>query len=180
MENLKKSYLESHDAELCMAIQVLEELHNGIPGKIWDDETIREAINRFVIENGRPPKVKELDTEKYLPPHPVVQVQYGVTAGEWLRQNYPSPTYTDFRWRYADWTVDTFREVFIREYERIKPTSQVQYDLERDRNTPTTKYLIKILGVKSWASLREKCKLPNYNMKSQSTSCIVCRHIEFE
>ena len=77
--------------ELCKAILILKEMENGMPGKIWTDEAIRAAVERFIEENERPPKVKELDTVEYLPPHPVVARQYEMTAGKWLEENYPGP-----------------------------------------------------------------------------------------
>ena len=73
--------------ELCKAILILKEMQNGIPGKIWTDEAIREAVERFMEEHGRPPKVKELDEVEYLPPHTVVARQYGITAGKWLEKH---------------------------------------------------------------------------------------------
>ena len=85
-------YLENapiSDENLCIAKKTLQEMCNGFPGKIWDDESIRAAVERFIRENGRPPKVKELDTVLYLPPHPCVQRMYGMTAGKWLFENYP-------------------------------------------------------------------------------------------
>ena len=175
---LENEYITNKNAEICKVISILEELQNGIPGKIWDDGSIRAAIKRFIQENGRPPKVKELDTIKYLPPHPVVIRQYGMTAGKWLRENYPSDTYTDFRSRYADWTEETFKETFISEYEKLHPTSQVQYDLERDRTTPTTGYLMKRLGVSRWCELIDKYQLPRYHKgREEAKPCIVKRHL---
>lgn len=178
---LQNEYIASKNVEICKVISILEELQNGIPGKIWDDKSIHAAIKRFIQENGRPPKVKELGSVKYLPPHPVIKLQYGMTAGEWLRSNYPSDTYTDFRSRYAGWTEETFKEAFISEYEKLHPTSQVQYDLERDRTTPTTGYLMKRLGVSKWCELIDKYQLPRYRKeREQAKPCIVKRHLNIK
>ena len=39
----------------------------------WTDKTIRKAIECFIDENGRPPKVRELDRYEWLPPHPSIK-----------------------------------------------------------------------------------------------------------
>jgi len=54
--------------DLCKTIHILREMQNGVLGKIWTDEAIRAAVERFIAEKGRPPKVKKLDTVEYLPP----------------------------------------------------------------------------------------------------------------
>ena len=41
------------NGELRKVIMKLEEMKNGIPGKLWDDKAIRSAIERFIAKNGR-------------------------------------------------------------------------------------------------------------------------------
>ncbi len=142
--------------DLCRAILILKEMQNGIPGKIWTDEAIREAIERFMGEHGRPPKVKELDTVEYLPPHPVVARQYGMTSGRWLEENYPGAK-GSLSGRYKGLTQEDLKEMFIAEYRRIQPTSEEDFDRRRQKGVPCWHYVAKALGVSRWNELRELC-----------------------
>lgn len=144
--------------DLCKAILILKEMQNGIPGKIWTDEAIREAIERFMEEHGRPPKVKELDTVEYLPPHSVVARQYGMTAGKWLEKNYPGPK-GSLPGRYKGLTPEDLREMFISEYQRIQPVSEEDFDQRRRKGVPCWHYIAKQLRVSRWNELRRLCGL---------------------
>ena len=144
--------------ELCKAILILKEMQNGIPGKIWTDEAIREAVERFMKEHGRPPKVKELDTVEYLPRHTVVARQYGVTAGKWLEDNYPRAK-GSFSGRYKGLMPVDLKEMFIAEYKRIQPINEEDFDRRRQKGVPCWHYTAKVLGVSKWNELRVLCGL---------------------
>lgn len=148
---------ETSDA-LCKAKIKLQEMLNGIPGKIWDDTTIREAIDRFIRENGRPPTVKELDSVEYLPPHPSIYQFYKVTAGKWLDENYPNPEKRPWRYRYADYTEAKYLQTFAENYNRTLPRSGLEYNRTRDKKTPSWEYIAKQLSVTGFAQLRELCR----------------------
>lgn len=152
-------YLEQQpdlSQDLCKAILVLKEMQNGIPGKIWMDKEIRAAVERFITEKGRPPKVKELDTVEYLPRHTVVARQYGMTAGKWLEKNYPGPK-GSLPGQYKGLTQADLKEIFIAEYKRIEPKSEEDYDRRRQKGVPCWHYVAKALGVSRWNELRELC-----------------------
>ncbi len=142
--------------ELCKAILILREMQNGIPGKIWTDEAIRAAVERFIGEKGRSPKVKELDTVEYLPPHPVVARQYGMTAGKWLKENYPGPK-DGLPGKYKGLTPENLREMFISEYQLIQPISEEIFDKRRREGVPCWHYIAKALGVSRWNELKGLC-----------------------
>lgn len=152
-------YLEQQpdlSQDLCKAILVLKEMQNGIPGKIWMDKEIRAAVERFITEKGRPPKVKELDTVEYLPRHTVVARQYGMTAGKWLEKNYPGPK-DSLPGQYKGLTPADLKEMFIAEYKRIEPKSEEDFDRRRQKGVPCWHYIAKHLGVSRWNELRELC-----------------------
>ena len=144
--------------DLCKAILILKEMQNGIPGKIWTDEAIRAAIERFMEKHGRPPKVKELDTVEYLPRHTVVARQYRMTAGRWLEENYPGPK-GSLSGRYKGLTPADLREMFISEYQRIQPINEEDFDRRRQKGVPCWHYTAKQLGVGRWNELKEICGL---------------------
>lgn len=144
------------DENLCKAKSILQEMLNGIPGKIWDDATIRQAIERFIQENGRPPTVKELDSVEYLPPHPSVCQQYKMTAGKWLNENYPS-NMPNWRFRYKQFSKEDFQKLFIDEYNSILPVSSLDYNRRRRKATPSWQLIAKMLSVTTWRELKNLC-----------------------
>ena len=162
--------------DLCKAILILREMQNGIPGKIWSDEAIRAAVERFMDENGRPPKVKELDAVEYLPPHPVVARQYGMTAGKWLEENYPGAKGC-LSGRYKGLTPADLKEMFIAEYKCLAPSSEEDFDRRRQKGVPSWHYMAKQLGVDRWNELRELCGLMPKRGRSGERVFLVDGHV---
>lgn len=150
---------EDQSEEVKKAIVKLEEMKNGIPGKIWDDATIRGAIDRFIAENGRPPLVKELDSIEYLPPHPCVYQQYKMTAGRWLKENYPEYIQIANSHPYRHFSDEEIKAIFIQDFKRVNPSSLVQYSREKSRTAPGVTYLLKRLDAKTWSNLLKMCGL---------------------
>ena len=111
-------------------------MQNGVPEKICTDEAIRKAIERFMEGQDCPPKIKELDTMKYLPPRSVVARQYGMTAGRWLKENYPGAK-DSFSGRYKGVTPTDLNAMFIAEYQRIQPISKVDFDKRGQDGQPS-------------------------------------------
>ncbi len=162
--------------ELCKAILILKEMQNGMPGKIWTDGAIRGAVERFIEENGRPPKVKELDGVGYLPPHTVVARQYGMTAGRWLEENYPGPK-GGLPGRYKGLTPDDLKGMFIAEYQRIQPVGEEDFDRRRQKGIPCWRYTAKVLGASRWNALREICGVTPPNGRSGERAFLVDGHV---
>jgi len=162
--------------DLCKSILILREMQNGIPGKIWSDEAIWAAVERFIEENGRRPKVKELDTVEYLPPHSVVARQYGMTAGKWLDENYPGIK-DSLSGRYQGLTADDLKEMFISEYTRLTPSSEADFDRRRQEGIPCWHYTAKALGVSRWNELRELCRVMPQKGRSGERIFLVDGHV---
>lgn len=155
------SYFDKQDAtnfdeQLLEALKVFRDMKNETRGLYWGEEKIHSAIKDFITENGRPPKVKELDTINGLPPHPSIELQFNMTAGEWLFENYPTNT-SHSRVRYKNYTEKQFVELFKEQYEKINPASKTRYNSDRDKTTPTWQYIAKRLGLSKWTELKEYC-----------------------
>lgn len=162
--------------DLCKAILILKEMQNGMPGKIWTDDAIREAVERFMEEHGRLPKVKELDTVEYLPPHSVVARQYGMTAGKWLEENYPGPK-GNLSGRYKGLTPADLREMFISEYQRLQPISEEDFDRRRQKSVPCWHYTARQLGVGRWNELKVLCGLMPKERRGGERTFLVDGHV---
>ena len=139
--------------ELCKAFSILREMANGTPGKIWSEESIRAAIDRFVAEHGRPPKVKELDTIPYLPPHTVIKNMFKMTAGCWLDENFPDYK-ASTRSKCSSMNSKELLDMFAAEFNRIQPHNSLDYNRHRAESTPTWSYIAKRSGVRTWTELK--------------------------
>ena len=164
------------NGELRKVIMKLEEMKNGIPGKLWDDKAIRSAIERFIAENGRPPLAKELDTIEYLPPHPCIYQQYKMTAGRWLKENYPDYINHPRSHPYAHFSDREIKEIFIQEFKRVNPSSLVQFNREKSRTTPGVAYLLKRLNARTWKNLLMICGLET--RKKEKRNFQITHHLD--
>ena len=71
----------SSGSNLCKGYDTNQDQHIRTRNSKWTDKTIRKAIERFIDENGRPPKVKELDQYDWLPPHPSIKTDIRFVPG---------------------------------------------------------------------------------------------------
>ena len=133
-------------------------------------------MERFIGEKGCSPKVKELDTVEYLPPHSVVARQYGMTAGKWLDENYPGPK-GGLLGKYKGLTPEDLREMFISEYQRIQPISEEDFDRRRREGVPCWHYTAKQLGVSRWNELKGLCGLMPKNRRDGERVFLVDGHV---
>ena len=161
----------SSESNLCREYDTNQDKRTGTRNSKWTDKTIRKAIECFIDENGRPPKVKELDQYDWLPPHSSIKNRYGVCAGKWLLENYP-PAEVNWRNSYKHYTPGDFRAIFVSEYRRIEPTNKLVYNKERTPTTPSWQYIAKMLGVDTWVKLKTVCGV-NYHKKRRGERSFV-------
>lgn len=173
------AYMESQTdlpEDLQKATDLLRDFLSSMPGKIWDDQKIRQAIERYISISHHTPSVNELDKNPSLPSHPVIQNYYKMTAGEWLLKNYPPSEYDckvrgpAYKEKYPD--VEELLDIFRKEYWRMRPSSSLEYNKKRDINTPTWQYIAKRSGSNTWNELRKKCDIP-LRIPRKETSFIV-------
>ena len=106
------------------AVQVLHTMIDELPLNRWTEAAIRDSVEQFILDNGRPPLRTDFK-KKCLPPHSVIKRRFGVTLQEWLDQNYPTEK-TPLDELHAQAT-----QAFIREYLRIQPVSAEDYNARR-------------------------------------------------
>ena len=138
------------------AIQVLHTMIDELPLNRWTEDAIRDSVEQFILDNGRPPLRSDFRS-KLLPPHSVIKRRFGVTLQEWLEQHYPTvkPPLDEIR---AKATED-----FIKEYLRIQPTSAEDYNARRAHLSRGWFAIAKYNHTRRWRILLEKLDLPIYN-----------------
>ena len=63
------------------AVQVLHTMIAELPLNRWTEDAIRDSVEQFILDNGRPP-MRTNFKKKCLPPHSVVKRRFGVTLQE--------------------------------------------------------------------------------------------------
>lgn len=131
---------------------ILDDFHKCM----WDDKTAREAIDKFIKENGRNPTCTDFGKKNGLPPHTSMKRIYGINLSEWLEQNYPTnrPTYDELTKKYT--------KEFIEEYYRIKPRSQEEFDKKRKDGVKNARSIMLRNKQNCWRSLIKHLDLPFY------------------
>lgn len=164
------SYLDSRQDlpdELYKAKNILQETHENMAWKIWNDKTIREAIDRFIKENGRPPNTRDLAECEYLPPVPSVKQAFKMPVAKWLRENYPNNGIDRWQYRGRDVSNEQLLEWFKSEYKRIQPKTNQEFIKKRGEGTPSWRYVAKRHNINSWRELIEFAQLETYQKEKE-------------
>lgn len=148
-------------AEIC---NKLFEILDSMPITNWDEKTIFDTIDNWIIENHRVPNTKDL-AQKGLPPPPVIKNRFGVRAMDFLNEKYPErlPKCKSQKYQYK--TKEEWLQIFITEYKQIVPHSAQDFNLRRCKNNPTWSTYAQILEVSTWNELLTLANLPIYTPK---------------
>ena len=148
------------DAKL-EVVKKLELCKSELPFSHWSEEAIFDACDEFIRTNGR--GITMVDFERpELPSHPVIKNRFGITAKEFRDRFYPLKEKLP-KSRFANHPPDYWTKKFIEEYNRIKPTSQSDYNKWRDPNTPGWATIAKMNGVSTWSGLQEALGLRRFS-----------------
>ena len=145
------------------AVQVLHTMIDELPLNRWTEAAIRDSVEQFILDNGRPPMRTDFK-KKCLPPHSVIKRRFGLTLQEWLDRNYPTEK-TPLDELHAQATQD-----FIREYRRIQPVSAEDYNARRKHPSRGWYAIAKYNHTRRWRILLEKLNLPIYNNRGTPNS----------
>lgn len=145
------------------AVQVLHTMIDELPLNRWTEAAIRDSVEQFILDNGRPPMRTDFK-KKCLPPHTVIKRRFGLTLQEWLDQNYPTEK-TPLDELHAKATQE-----FIREYLRIQPVSAEDYNARRTHPSRGWYAIAKYNHTRRWRILLEKLNLPIYNNRGTPDS----------
>ena len=138
------------------AIEVLRIMREELPLTRWTDATIRDSVEQFILDHGRPPIASEF-RRRDLPPHTVIKNKYGITLNEWLYENYPGNQ------EIQEMTRRAATERFIQEYNRIRPKSSDKFNMERSEDCCCWYTVARYNQTTTWRALLEKLDLPNFS-----------------
>ncbi len=137
------------------AVETLSKLINALPLVHWNDEAIRDAVQQYVEDHGKPPRASDFK-KPGLPPLTAINTIYGTTAQTWLDENFPvaKPDLSAMKKRQT--------ELFIKEYYIIKPRSPEQFNAERCSGVRGWMTIAKYNNVSGWRNLLSHLGLPKY------------------
>ena len=139
-------------------ITKLNEIIHSLPMTGWDDKTIRDSVDQYILDNQRIPTASDFK-KKGLPPHPVIQNRYGITLSEWLDINYPRPRYNNEE-KMKEGTAE-----FIIAYNDIKPASAKDFDRRRPKGVKSWVTIAQYNKCSNWKSLLNKLSLKSYSSR---------------
>jgi len=156
-------------------IEVIDEL----PFTRWSESTIFDTVDQFVLENGKISTAKEFD-KRGMPPHPVIQLRFGLTVREFLDKYYPVQKQCDSK-IYCTKTKEEWLAVFIQNYNTVQPTGANQYNELREKGTPTWGTYARLLGLSKWNELLkiaqvERCEKAEVALVKEETVFTIVSH----
>ena len=153
------------------AIDRINEILKEMPFTRWNELTVFDAIDQFVIDNGINPTASDF-TAKGMPPHPVIKLRFGVTLGEFLEKYYPQPKIDK----------EERKRLFISEYIRIHPKSAGEFNQKRADGVPTWITFAKVFGITKWLEWLSFCGLeknyPAYKKIRRGVELTILSHTD--
>ena len=137
---------------------MLQDIYDEMPLIHWSDKSIRDTVEQFIADNGRPPTAVDF-RKKGMPPHTVIKQKYGVTLGEWLQDNYPQPILNT-----EEKTTDITNR-FIDTYNALRPKSAKDFDMRRPKGSQCWATVAQYNGCTNWTSLLKKLSLLSYSSR---------------
>lgn len=137
------------------AIALLRDLYAEMPLVHWSDKSVRDTIEQFILDHGRPPTVTDF-RRREMPSHPLFKSKYGINLSEWLQINYPQSS-DDIEQKKIKATKD-----FIESYLSIRPRSGDDFDERRSKEVRCWYTIAQYNDCANWSSLLAKLSLPSY------------------
>ncbi|MCL2639140.1 MAG: hypothetical protein FWD48_12335 [Oscillospiraceae bacterium] len=151
------------------AIKKINELLEEMPLTCWSEAKIFDSIDQFVLDNGRNPTATDF-IKNNMPPHTVIKLRFGMTLGEFLAEYYPQP----------EFNRDEQKQLFISEYNRIKPQGACDFNKRKTAEIPTWITFAKMFGIGKWLDWLNLCGLekssPTLVKRTQRATIIIVAH----
>jgi hypothetical protein len=155
--------------ELC---EVLHSIFEDLPMSHWSDKAIFDAFDQYILDNCRLPSRNEIINNPKLPTHSTVKNRFGITLQEFYKKYYsqyikkcPSRVY---HYQSTEYWIENFKEQYIK---NDYPT-QKNYDLLREKDTPSSRHIIKLSSSKNWNELLYNCGFEVHGQNINSTILI--------
>lgn len=149
-------------------IAKMNEIIDDMPFTWWSERTIFDAIDQFILDNGRTPKTRDF-VKKCLPPHTVIKLRFGLTLKEFLNKYYPENKLCDSK-IYSNKNREEWQAVFVEEYCKNKPTSGEEYNKNRAYGRPSWATVARLFNIVKWSEWLDFCAIPPHSKVHQQVA----------
>lgn len=132
------------------AIVIIKKMIKDLPFHEWDSETIDDAIEQYKIDHGHYPKPCNFRDDKKLPNAATVLYRTGIPLKDYLKRFYTKMTDSV---KYFDKPKEEWLNIFQAEFDRIHPKGANDFNVRRDKSTPTWNVVAQMFGTKKWSEL---------------------------
>lgn len=149
----------------------LGEMLAEMPCAHWTRASIEDAFLDWFWAHGRLPSTRALDNMPGLPCHGTIRkclgVPYAQFAEAFLRRWGDLLHLPGYGWTSAE----ALRTLFLREYERLRPTSPARYNARRKEGTPSALAIARALTLEgTWEALLAHLGLTRYYPRRAATA----------
>ncbi len=127
----------------------------------WTKEKVLDSVEQYINEYGIP-TAKAFDEENLLPSHSVIKKLFSVTAGEFVKQYFPSYVFYS---KYSLKPKEQHLEDFKAEYIRLKAHGIADYNKRRSKSLPCARTVQSLFGD---ITSNELLKLAGFEIVSQN------------
>lgn len=124
----------------------------------WTKELVFQYLDNWAKEHGRNPTVTNL-VEPNMPKATTIQRLFDMKSSAFLNIYYPNNEKKANTSIYSIKTKQEWIDNFIQQFNRIQPKSAKEYDVKREKNTPTWLTIARYLNVATWKELLELTNL---------------------
>ena len=149
------------------AVQLLRDIQEEMPIHHWSKKSILDACTQWVQDHGFMPTAQRLDQISYLPSHTALKTHFNMTYAEFLNKYFARPN-EHYIPQYGSKPTGEWLKLFREEYQRIKPTSQLEFDLQRGEGTPCCMTFVRRFSPDAkYSTLTAMLGLPKYERKKK-------------
>ena len=137
-------------------IEKLTQISDEMPLNHWSRESIMDACQQYIEDNGRPIGLADFDRSKFLPSHPVVERKFGMPIRE-FRDTYfplPVPEIPAIPAALADHLAK-----FKSDFEASGARTRDEYDKLRGDGMPCSAAILRATGFGSWHELIHRAEV---------------------
>lgn len=136
------------------AVERLLNIKNDCKAISWTKESVCQALDEWAESHGRNPTVTDL-AEPNMPKAVTIQKLFDMKASAFLNTYYTTEKRKKQSSRYSVRSREEWIADFISQYNSIRPVSAKEYNVKRDKDSPTWLTIARYLGAARWNELLE-------------------------
>lgn len=133
----------------------------------WTKEQVFDALDKWKVDHGRNPTITNL-AETDMPSGSTIQYLFDMKPTAFLNIYYPNNTPKKNTSQYTIKSKQEWIDNFVEQFNKNKPISGREYDLKRDKGTPTWSTIARYVGAATWTKLLILTKVDIKHLRAQA------------